>query len=192
MSVIINQVITKQGDDGKTSIINGKRQSKGCLRLEACGALDELNAQLGLTCESLATSAEELKNILLTIQHQLFDLGSELATVEPYEGMWRATDVHVSQLENLCLQYNKDLGELKSFVLPCGSPLAARFHILRTVTRRVERDIVRFGESVGEISNPNILRYINRLSDLFFILGRWVLVVENRPEILYVVEKHRL
>ena len=125
------------------------------------------------------------------LQQELFDLGSELASPAgfTYEGMWKAEERHVKALEVLCDSYGEGLAELTSFILPGGSKLAAALHLARCVARRAERTLVHLSES--EAINPQALIYLNRLSDLMFVLSRWSLSVQGKDAPLWVQERFR-
>ncbi len=191
MAVRITKVYTRTGDRGDTALVGGKRVAKDSLRVEAYGAIDELNSIVGLARvfneEDLAAGEahEFLNEVLCQIQDELFDLGSELAT--PPEifttGMYRVSDEEVKRLEKLMDRCQKDLEPLNSFVLPGGGRIGAYLHQCRTVCRRAERDILRL--SRDEDINPTLIKYINRLSDLFFVLARWISKQSGEPEYLW-------
>ncbi len=180
MAIRITRVYTRSGDDGMTALVGGKRVPKDAVRIEAYGAVDELNAIVGLVraWNEEGKGAHELHRkldaMLQDIQQELFDLGSELATPGDftYEGMHRMGEEEVVRLERVIDECQEELEPLKSFILPGGGPISAQLHQCRTVCRRAEREILRLSriENVGEWP----LRYVNRLSDLFFVLGRWV------------------
>jgi len=180
MAVRITKVYTRTGDRGETGLVGGKRVAKDSLRVDAYGAIDELNSIVGLARvfneESLdAGEAHQfLDGVLCQIQDELFDVGSERATPPEYftAGMYRVGDDEVKRLEKLMDQCQKDLEPLKSFVLPGGGRIGAYLHQCRTVCRRAERDILRL--SRHEEVNPTLLKYVNRLSDLFFVQARWI------------------
>ena len=178
--VRITKVYTRTGDRGETGLVGGKRVTKDSPRVEAYGAIDELNSIVGLARvfngESLdAGDAHKfLDEVLCRIQDELFDLGSELATPPEFykSGMYRVSDDEVKRLEKLMDRCQKDLEPLKSFVLPGGGRIGAYLHQCRTVCRRAERDILRL--SRAEEVNGALIKYVNRLSDLFFVLARWI------------------
>jgi cob(I)alamin adenosyltransferase len=180
MPISITRVYTRTGDRGDTALVGGKRVPKDSPRIVAYGTLDELNAVLGLARtfneERLAASPSHrwLDEVLVRLQNELFDLGSELATPaeSAYEGMFRVGPAQVTALEKLMDRCQKDLAPLKSFVLPGGGRINAFLHQARTVCRRAEREILALSraEPIGEWP----LRYVNRLSDLLFVLSRWV------------------
>ena len=167
--VRLTRIYTRRGDAGETSLGDGSRVSKLDPRIGAYGAVDELNAQLGL---ALAGGLPEpLDTPLRRIQNELFDLGADLSV--PYAGpdeRLRVTRELVDRLERDCDELNEPLSELKSFVLPGGTEAAARLHVARTVARRAERDALAANEAAGV--NPVALAYLNRLSDLLFIAAR--------------------
>ena len=185
MAIRITRVYTRTGDGGETALVGGRRVAKDAPRIEAYGTIDDLNAVIGL---ARVFNAENLKKgglkkgkdhrwldeVLKKVQNQLFDLGSELATPPDavYEGMFRMGEGEVTELEHLMDECQKDLEPLKSFILPGGGRVHGFLHQARTVCRRAERDLLALSrvEPVSEWT----LRYLNRLSDLFFVLGRWV------------------
>ena len=178
--VRITRVYTRTGDNGETALVGGKRLPKDSPRIEAYGTIDELNSIVGLARvfneERLAKGKAHrfLDGILRKIQDELFDLGSELATPPDfsYEGRYRVGEGEVKRLEGIIDECQKELGPLHSFVLPGGGKVGGYLHQCRTVCRRAEREILRLSrvEEIGEWP----LMYINRLSDLFFVLARWV------------------
>jgi len=180
MPVRITRVYTRTGDKGDTALVGGRRVPKDSPRIEAYGTVDELNAIVGL---ARVFNAEQLKRgkkyrwldeVLRRVQDELFDLGSELATPAEsfYEGMFRVGESQVTGLERLMDECQKDLAPLKSFVLPGGGRVGGFLHQARTVCRRAERRVLELSriEDVGEWP----LKYVNRLSDLLFVLSRWV------------------
>lgn len=199
MPIRITRVYTRTGDRGDTALVGGKRVPKDAARIEAYGTLDELNAVLGLARVFNAERLDEaeghrwLDDVLRRLQGQLFDLGSELATPPDaaYEGMFRIGDGEVREIERLIDHCQKELLPLKSFVLPGGGRIGAFLHQARTVCRRAEREVLRLSrqEPIGE--GP--LRYVNRLSDLLFVLSRWVARRLGEPEYLWErgLESHR-
>jgi cob(I)alamin adenosyltransferase len=180
MAIRITRVYTRTGDSGETGLVGGKRVPKDAPRIEAYGTIDELNAVVGLARvfneERLGEGEDHrwLDEVLRRIQNQLFDLGSELATPDEaaYEGMYRVGEGEVRKLEGLIDRCQTDLAPLRSFVLPGGGRIGAHLHQARTVCRRAERGILRL--SRAEPVSPWPLRYVNRLSDLLFVLSRWV------------------
>jgi cob(I)alamin adenosyltransferase len=184
MPISITRVYTRLGDGGETALVGGRRVAKDSPRIVAYGTIDELNAVVGLVrvfnAEGMKTRGprrkrhEWLDATLRKVQNQLFDVGSELATPPDaaYEGMFRVGEGEVTELERIMDDRQKDLAPLKSFVLPGGGRIQGFLHQARTVCRRAERELLALSrvEPVGEWP----LRYVNRLSDLFFVLGRWV------------------
>lgn len=160
----LSKIVTRTGDDGTTGLGDGSRVPKQHLRIEALGAVDELNSQVGLLlCESLP---EAISALLLGIQHTLFDLGGELSV----PGRAVLGDAHVAELEDIVEKLNADLSPLKEFILPGGSRAAAHSHVARSICRRAERSA--FALAAMEPVSPASLRYLNRLSDLLFVLAR--------------------
>ncbi len=192
MTFRINRVYTRAGDAGDTGLVGGERIAKNSNRVAAYGDIDELNSVIGIVTTLLTSSTADLLPVLEIIQQQLFDLGSELATpaTATYEGMWQANDSHVKKLEDLCDKFGSGLPELTSFILPGGSQLAAALHLARTVCRRAERQIVtlaRESEQTGQGPfNDCLIKYTNRLSDLFFVLARWSLAKEGKQPLLWI------
>src|SRR5436190_485011 len=180
MPIAIARVYTRTGDRGDTGLVGGKRVPKDSPRIRAYGTVDELNAVVGLVRtfneERLAEGEHHrwLDEALRRIQNELFDLGSELATPPDaeYEGMFKVGAEQVTALERLMDHCQKDLAPLKSFTLPGGGRINAFMHLARTVCRRAEREVLKLTRV--EPANEWALRYVNRLSDAFFVLGRWV------------------
>ncbi|MCX6377898.1 MAG: cob(I)yrinic acid a,c-diamide adenosyltransferase [Armatimonadetes bacterium] len=174
------RIYTRTGDLGQTGLFGGERVSKNDLRVEAYGGVDELNATLGLAIALQSDS--ELDTLLLSIQHDLFTLGSDLATPEGEDlqkgrvSIQRVPPEMVTRLEREIDRYEETLPPLTRFVLPGGTPLSAHLHFARTVCRRAERSCVTLAlaeEAAGHSSiNPEAIRYLNRLSDLLFVLAR--------------------
>jgi cob(I)alamin adenosyltransferase len=191
MTISITRVYTRTGDKGETGLVGGARVPKDSPRIEAYGTMDELNAIVGIVRtfnEERLSDGEHhrwLDDVLKKIQNQLFDLGSELATPPgaAYEGMFRFTEAEVKGLEELMDHCQKDLEPLKSFTLPGGGRINAFMHQARTVCRRFERQVLRL--SRVEPVNEWDLKYVNRLSDTFFVLGRWVAKHMGEKEYLW-------
>jgi cob(I)alamin adenosyltransferase len=191
MAVRITRVYTRTGDKGETGLVGGKRVPKDSQRIEAYGTIDELNSVVGLarTFNDEKTNVSEahrfLDVILRQIQDELFDLGSELATPPDFfqEGMYRVGEREVKKIEQLIDECQKELEPLKSFVLPGGGKIGAYLHQCRTVCRRAEREILRLSR-VEELSEWP-LKYVNRLSDLFFVLSRWISKQTGEGEYLW-------
>ena len=168
MTVNLTRIYTRLGDDGETHLGDMSRVPKTHPRIEAYGTVDELNAQLGvaLTLDDLPPRHGDF---LRRVQNDLFDVGADLAV--PHGGdreRLRVTPAQTAWLEQACDEINAGLQPLRSFLLPGGTPAAAQLHVCRTVCRRAERRTVDCGEEVG----PECVRYLNRLSDLLFILAR--------------------
>ena len=189
--VRITKVYTRTGDKGSTRLVGGKKIAKDAARIEAYGTLDELNSVVGLArvfsddLKQELPAAEHLDDMLRQLQNELFDLGSELATPADfsYEGMFRVGEQEVQGLERLIDSCQKDLEPLNSFILPGGGKVGGFLHQARTVCRRAERDILRLSRE--EELSPWPLRYVNRLSDLLFVLSRWVSQKLAEPEYLW-------
>jgi cob(I)alamin adenosyltransferase len=191
----INRVYTRQGDRGETGLAGGQRVPKDGPRIEAYGTVDELNSFLGAARATvLAQSVEQprlaiLAAILLRVQHELFNLGSILATLpeDVHPKQARITDAEIVQLELEMDRMNEELPPLRSFVLPGGSRLNAELHMGRTVCRRAERVCVALGRV--ESIPPEAVRYLNRLSDSLFVWSRWASHVTGLPETLWEPNK---
>ena len=169
----LDKIYTRTGDEGKTSLGDGARLPKFHLRVTAYGGIDEANSAIGVA--NLHVADPDVLKLLRHIQNDLFDAGADLCRPErPGSGQppLRISDEQVRWLESEIDRYNADLEPLNSFVLPGGSPASAHLHLARTVTRRAERDVVRL--SADEAVNPAVLRYVNRLSDLLFVLARYL------------------
>ena len=173
----LSKIVTRTGDAGTTGLGDGSRTAKDSLRIDAMGEVDELNSGLGvLLCEDLPHSVQVA---LLDIQNDLFDLGGELCL----PGMAVMKDVQVNRLEALAEEFNTNLPMLKEFILPGGTRPAALAHLSRTVCRRAERAMVKL-HSTEPVSDA-ARRYINRLSDLLFILGRVLNRAGGRGDVLW-------
>jgi cob(I)alamin adenosyltransferase len=177
----LSSIATRTGDAGTTGLGDGSRIDKDALRVHAMGDVDELNSQIGvLLCEAVP---DELRGHLLTIQHDLFDLGGELCI----PGWVALRDDHVLRLDKLLEQYNANLPRLANFILPGGSQAAAVAHVCRTVARRAERSMIALGKD--EKVSEHARQYINRLSDLLFVLARVLNRHAGRDDVLW--EQHR-
>jgi cob(I)alamin adenosyltransferase len=166
--VRLTRIYTRGGDGGETSLGDGSRVSKLDCRIGAFGTVDELNSALGLL---LAGDVPDgLREPLTRIQNELFDVGADLSVPWGVTDRLRVEQGMIDRLEELCDAFNAELPELRSFVLPGGTEAAARLHVARTICRRAERDVL---TGAGEVElNPLVLVYLNRLSDLLFILAR--------------------
>ena len=172
--VKLNKIYTRTGDDGTTGLVAGPRRSKTDVRIAAFGAVDEANAALGVA-RSVGQGMMRITTVLGRIQNDLFDVGADLATPGDDSQFdtppLRVTETQVEWLETTIDRFNRDLEPLSSFVLPGGSLVAAHMHVARTAVRRAERAAVALAEAEDDTS-PAALRYLNRLSDLLFVLAR--------------------
>jgi len=180
------KIYTKTGDKGETGLFGGERVSKNNLRLNAYGSIDELNSFLGLAIIEVASG--EIKGVLIDLQNKLFALGSDLATPETEKNkklnITRLPDSYILETEHAIDKYEAKLEELKNFILPGGSKGSALLHICRTISRRAEREVVALKntEHIGE----NIVIFLNRLSDLFFVLSRFENKYSNIPDTKWI------
>lgn len=172
--VKLNRIYTKTGDDGTTALGAGGRVAKTDPRVEAYGEVDEANAVVGLAVvEADRVGAESIAVLLRSIQHDLFDVGADLCVpTDAKEGVLRVTPAQTERLEREIDAYNERLSPLSSFVLPGGSAFSANLHAARTVVRRAERRVAALMKRQPNSTGPEPLRYLNRLSDLLFVLGR--------------------
>jgi cob(I)alamin adenosyltransferase len=181
----LNRIYTKTGDQGQTHLAGGQRVSKDSARIECYGTVDELNAFTGMAAISAAESVPSLVPILRRVQHELFNLGSILATkpedVHPHQA--RVTEIEIRQLETEIDRMNAPLAPLRSFVLPGGTRLNTELHACRTICRRAERIAVTLARE--EAIPPEAIQYLNRLSDAFFVWSRWVNHVLGVAEVLW-------
>ena len=171
--VVLNKIYTRTGDAGDTGLASGERVSKCDPRVEAYGAVDELNAVIGIA-RLYSGQNDRIDAMLGRIQNELFDLGADLATPHDPSPKWEALRIVSSQVERLEAEIdwmNESLKALDSFILPGGSPLSAHLHLARTVARRAEREAVRLVET-GAAVTPEAMRYLNRLSDHLFVAAR--------------------
>ena len=177
--VKLNKIYTRTGDDGTTGLGDGSRVHKSSPRVDAYGTIDETNAIIGLVrVRTVHRSLKPLDDMLAAIQNDLFDLGADLCTPDTgqkldYEPL-RIIDQQVARLETEIDALNKDLDPLRSFILPGGHPAAANLHLARTVARRAERLMAEVALDPDEVVSKAALKYINRLSDFFFVASRWV------------------
>jgi cob(I)alamin adenosyltransferase len=179
----LSKIATRTGDKGTTGLGDGSRVGKDSLRIHAMGDVDELNSYIGLLlCEDLPAA---LREELISIQHDLFDLGGELCI----PGYVLITEVHVGRLDTLLEKYNADLPPLKDFILPAGSRAASLAHVCRTICRRAERAIVTLGNSEKIEDNPR--QYMNRLSDLLFVLSRVLNRFAGGSDVLWEKDRKR-
>ncbi|RPI60518.1 MAG: cob(I)yrinic acid a,c-diamide adenosyltransferase [Ignavibacteriales bacterium] len=180
------KIYTKTGDKGETGLFGGERVSKNNLRLNAYGSIDELNSFLGLAV--IEVTNNEIKNVLKDLQNKLFVLGSDLATPETEKNaklkITRLPDSYITDTEKTIDKFEAQLDELKNFILPGGSKGSAILHVCRTISRRAEREVVALKntEHIGE----NIVIFLNRLSDLFFVLSRFENKYSNIPDTKWI------
>ncbi|HXS87906.1 MAG TPA: cob(I)yrinic acid a,c-diamide adenosyltransferase [Steroidobacteraceae bacterium] len=174
----LSKIYTRTGDDGTTGLGDGSRVPKTHARIEAYGTVDEANSAIGviLAVPNLPPAVAEA---LTQIQHELFDLGGELAV----PGYRAIQDSHIDQLEQCLDRFNEPLPPLKEFILPGGGPAAAACHVARAITRRAERNAWALAQS--ETVAPEVTRYLNRLSDLLFVVARVLARHENGQEVLW-------
>ena len=180
MSVRLSKIYTKTGDDGTTGLVSGQRVRKDGPRVEAYGQVDELNSVLGVilieASRDQGEHAARIRQLLAPIQHDLFDLGADLATPiandEALGAALRITPGQTQRLELAIDELNAALKPLNSFVLPGGSALASQLHVGRTVARRAERATVTLHAAEPSLTSPETIRYLNRLSDLLFVAAR--------------------
>ena len=173
--VKLNKIYTRTGDGGSAGLVDGNRVSKSSLRMTAIGEVDEANAAIGMAIA--AVGAGELADRLLKIQNDLFDLGADVATPGNVDGALRIVASQVERLEGEIDAMNASLEPLTSFILPSGSAAVASLHLARAIVRRAERAAVALNES--EPLNPQLLAYLNRLSDHLFVAARHVAASEG-------------
>ena len=179
----LSKIYTRTGDDGSTGLGDGTRVAKDSARVTAYGTVDEANSAIGLL---LAADIDEgIRELLTTVQHQLFDLGGELCI----PGHAAIFDTDIDALEQHLDRYNEPLPPLKDFILPGGGEAAARCHLARTVVRRAERETVTL--SHHDSVRPEAVRYLNRLSDLLFVLARVLARASGHGEVLWKHERRR-
>ncbi|MFN9430368.1 MAG: cob(I)yrinic acid a,c-diamide adenosyltransferase [Acidobacteriota bacterium] len=186
----LNRIYTKTGDKGETGLVGGQRVPKDAQRIAVFGTVDELNSFVGLVRISASDNKlNELEAICERIQHELFNLGSVLATLpeDLHPNQPRVNQETITQLERDIDQYNSALPPLRSFVLPGGSRLCAELHVCRTICRRAERELVTLSHQ-EEVPRDALL-YLNRLSDAFFVWSRWVNQAFGLPEALWQPNK---
>ena len=173
--VNLTRIYTKTGDDGTTSLGDMSRTSKNDPRLEAYATVDEANSSIGVVLALGGLTNDSIRKLLVRIQNDLFDVGADLCTPvvdEPKVEPLRVLESQVTYLEEQIDKYNSGLDELRSFVLPSGTPAASLLHVARTVTRRAERSTWNAIHAFGGGVNPLTAKYLNRLSDLLFVLAR--------------------
>ena len=173
----LSKIVTRTGDAGTTGLGDGSRVAKDSARIAAIGSVDELNSTIGvLLAEALP---QPVADCLVAVQHDLFDLGGELS-IPGYTSM---TDAHIERLESHVERFNADLAPLKEFILPGGSRAAALAHVARTVCRRAERTLV--AAATTDAITPTSRVYLNRLSDLLFVLARTLNKADGRADVLW-------
>lgn len=175
------KIYTKKGDQGETSLFGGQRVKKNHPRVNAYGTLDETNSMLGLALSYIPEKEAVVRNRLIRIQNALFQMGSEIAstkTLPPHLTLVQAKDIE--QLEQEIDEMEASLQPLKRFILPGGSPAGATLHVVRTLVRKAERLVVEFSEPIA--LRPEVLQYLNRLSDYFFVCARYVNWITHQPE----------
>jgi cob(I)alamin adenosyltransferase len=179
----LSKIATRTGDNGTTGLGDGSRTDKDSARVHALGDVDELNSFVGLLlCEDMPP---ELREELISIQHDLFDLGGEICI----PGYQLITEVHVARLDSLLENYNASLAPLTEFILPAGSRASSISHVCRTVCRRAERSIVTLGKAEKIHDTPR--QYVNRLSDLMFVLSRVLNRFAGGSDVLWQHERKR-
>jgi len=179
----LSKIYTKTGDDGTTGLGDGTRVAKDSARVAAYGTVDEANSTIGLLLAS--SLPEDIRELLTTVQHQLFDLGGELCI----PGHAAISDDDVAGLERELDRHNEPLPPLKDFILPGGGEPAARCHLARTIVRRAEREAVTLARH--EAVRPEAIRYLNRLSDLLFVLARVLARADGHGEVLWKHERRK-
>lgn len=179
MGYRLSKIITKTGDLGSTGLGNGERVVKSHERVVAMGDVDELNSAIGMLIGH--DIASDIADALSMMQHHLFDLGAELAV----PGYVVLTEAHVAWLEKIVLPWHEVLAPLDEFILPGGTPAAATTHLVRAICRRAERSCVAVAQIADETVNPFLLQYLNRASDCFFILARYINHLQNTADTLW-------
>lgn len=180
----LSKIYTKTGDDGSTGLGDGTRVSKDSARVNAYGTVDEANSSIGVLL-AVDGIPEEIRSLLTMVQHQMFDLGGELCI----PGHSAIEDADIDRLEQQLDHYNDPLPPLKDFILPAGGEAAARCHLARTIVRRAERETVTL--SHHDAVRPQAIRYLNRLSDLLFVLARVLARHAGHGEVLWNHERRR-
>ncbi|MCW0506769.1 cob(I)yrinic acid a,c-diamide adenosyltransferase [Aeromonas piscicola] len=185
------RIYTRQGDKGMTRLADGVQLAKDDMRVETYGYIDELNSHIGLLIAEVPAAETGLLADLLLLQQELFDLGGELAFSSDgqQEAIWQVNNAWTLRLERQIDGYSANLPMLRNFILPSGSRAAAQAHVVRTLTRRCERLLLSL--SRAEQINPAILPYMNRLSDWFFTIARYLLACTATPEMLWVKAAER-
>ncbi|HEX6684306.1 MAG TPA: cob(I)yrinic acid a,c-diamide adenosyltransferase [Candidatus Limnocylindrales bacterium] len=192
MAVHLTRIYTRTGDAGTTALGNGDRVPKTDPRIAAYADVDECNAAIGAAL-ALGNLADDVRSVLTTVQNDLFDVGADLCnplTPDPKYAPLRVTDDYVTRLEGHCDEFNARLSKLDSFILPGGTPGAALLHVARTIARRAERAAFSLLEADGERTSKLPAQYLNRLSDLLFILAR-VANSDGRNDVKWVPGANR-
>lgn len=179
----LSKIYTRTGDDGSTGLGDGSRVAKDSTRVDAYGTIDEANSAIGVVLAS--DVPDDIRTLLMAVQHQLFDLGGELCI----PGHAAITDADVDRLEQHLDQFNQDLPPLKEFILPGGGEASARCHVARTVVRRAERVTITLSRE--ESIRPEAVRYLNRLSDLLFVLCRVLARASGQGEVIWQHERRK-
>ncbi len=174
----LSKIYTRTGDDGTTGLGDGSRTAKDSIRVEAYGTVDEANSAIGMVLAAEAVP-DDVRRCLTNVQHDLFELGGELCI----PGHSAVTDAFIARLENDLDAFNSGLPELKEFILPGGSPAAACCHLARTIVRRAERRTYTLA-NVEDV-RPEVVKYLNRLSDLLFVVARVLARAESGSEVLW-------
>jgi cob(I)alamin adenosyltransferase len=183
----LSKIYTKTGDDGTTGLGDGTRVAKDSARVAAYGTIDEANSAIGMLLASdILDQHAEIRDLLTTVQHQLFDLGGELCI----PGHAAIFDADVEALEQALDHHNAPLPPLKDFILPGGGEAAARCHLARTIVRRAERETVTLARH--DAVRPEAIRYLNRLSDLLFVLSRVLARTSGHGEVLWKHDRRQL
>ncbi|MDM5115079.1 cob(I)yrinic acid a,c-diamide adenosyltransferase [Aeromonas salmonicida] len=185
------RIYTRQGDKGMTRLADGVQLAKDELRVETYGYIDELNSHIGLLIAEVPAAKTGLLADLVLLQQELFDLGGELAFSSDgqHEAIWQVNNEWTLRLEQQIDAYSANLPLLRNFILPSGSRAASQAHVVRALTRRCERLLLSL--SRAEQINPAILPYVNRLSDWFFTIARYLLACTGTPEVLWVKAAER-
>ena len=174
----LSKIVTRTGDDGTTGLGDGSRVAKDCARVEAIGTVDEANSVIGIVL-AVATVPDDIRDCLVEVQHDLFELGGELCI----PGHSAIDQSYIDRLESDVERFNEDLPPLKDFILPGGGEAAAACHLARTIVRRAERRAITLAGS--ESLRPEVTRYLNRLSDLLFVIARVLARNETGQEVLW-------
>jgi cob(I)alamin adenosyltransferase len=180
----LSKIYTKTGDDGTTGLGDGTRVAKDSARVAAYGTVDEANSAIGMVLAS--PLPDDITQLLVTLQHQLFDLGGELCI----PGHAAVFDADIDALEQALDRYNEPLPPLKDFILPGGGEAAARCHVARTVVRRAERETVTLARH--DVVRPEAIRYLNRLSDLLFVLSRVLARASGHGEVVWKHDRRKI